>query len=438
MITFAVVAIAVFATAANGASKHRWLDSSFAQDGSLTIPGTSGKTVYDTVCETDHRDSLYMLVSYDPSGRQTGTFLAKADRRGRIDRRFGLRGVVSRLPTMNPEHLAVDARRRVTLVEHRDTKKRNTIRLLVSRLRADGRTDFGFGHRGLIDFGTFPEQSWPDVFALESGRVAFVVNSSPPSEKGQITLYNENGKVDVGFGDKGMLQLDGRVVHVTEMHDGRVVVSQQIARDPADSRSPEVLRILMLTRDGAPDIAWAAAGVFDSGDLQERASRAYFSDYPSDYQPFSSSSAIAKPIGGGSLLIAATSSLDTGYDPKNLGWAFRLTSSGKLSTRYGRVGLGSLGDLSGDNEGDYISEQYPLYPLANGHILVEDQYTEDEYLFEGAKTLLADGRKFRYGPKSKAFPKTEFLNSVATADGKRIYVCGPGRPWRAWALKTSR
>lgn len=438
-VTFAIAAtlvVAASATIARGASEHRQLDRSFAENGRLTIPSARTKSVYGLTCETDRRNSLYMLVSEETRDGRLIASLAKSNRHGKIDRRFGRRGFVKRLPTAAPDQLNVDTQRRVILIEDRESRNGKSVRVLVSRLRANGETDTGFGRRGMADLGRYSIKRGVETIVLDSGRIARVVHGAQSSDQDEVTLFNNAGKADSGFGENGTLRFDGDVLDVSEMQDGRIAISEQIARNPADKNSPFVFRIMMLSQNGAMDSAWANAGAFDAGDLQEVAYRAY---HPGGEENLVRAHGVTPvPTTGGGLLVAATFSVDTDADPEYFGWSFRLTKGGLLSRRYGRSGIGSLGNLTGDNEGDYSSEAYLLNPLANGRILIEDQHASDEDLFESSQTLLADGRKYRYGPGIAEFRKTEASSSVATADGKRIYLCGVDRAWRAWALKTSR
>jgi uncharacterized delta-60 repeat protein len=142
-------------------------------------------------------------------------------------------------------------------------------RLLVMRLRSNGRRDARFGRNGLTTV-TLPGVAPGGVRGLEvfrDGRIVLAASVESPdgSAPARIAVARllPDGELDPSFGDDGVAVVGPDGAHASALaltRDGVIVVGGGVP--VADGEAPLVLR---LAADGTPDLSFAANASWDGG-----------------------------------------------------------------------------------------------------------------------------------------------------------------------------
>lgn len=183
------------------------LDKRFSRDGIARLKIRKNLSVSDIVIDSRHR-LVVVGASNGSSGARSRLIVLRVTKKGKLDKKFGKRGVVT-IPHASGNAITIDRAGRLVI------SGRSTVpsAALVARLDGRGRLDTGFGSGGIARVSVYgsQESSYVGTSAGEtvidaSGRIVTELRVfrgiGQPSETG-VARFTASGSLDSGFGESG-------------------------------------------------------------------------------------------------------------------------------------------------------------------------------------------------------------------------------------------
>ncbi|MDQ6524451.1 hypothetical protein RB608_12610 [Nocardioides sp. LHD-245] len=220
------------------------------------------------VLAVDHRQRPLVATT-------SGPFLALAryTKKAKLDRKFSGDGVarVKIRKNLSVSDIAIDSRRRILLVGSSNASSGERARLIVVRLTKKGKPDKSFGRRGIV---TVDHASGTAITIDPAGRLIVSGRSRAPSAA-LVTRLGESGSPDTSFGIGGSVRLSvygpqetasvgtsaGEVVIDAA---NRVIVELRVFRGIGQ---PSETGLARFTPGGVLDDTFGAAGGYTSSTL---------------------------------------------------------------------------------------------------------------------------------------------------------------------------
>jgi uncharacterized delta-60 repeat protein len=294
------------------------------QDGSLLVGGAAGN------------------LNADQYGNDVAVFAFKARANGRLDPRFGRRGVVSlRVPTQNfiqpVAGIAADPDGAVVVAAMTEGK-----RLTLVRFDSRGRVDRSFGKRGVAHH----DVQYPYALTRQpDGRLVVVGMTERPDREWRewfVLRLRANGTRDPSFGGGDGLVVtpwsnspDAAYAVAVDAY-GRIVVAGYAGTSDGNCTTLcQPLRLVRYLPDGRIDRSFARAGRAEPriGLAHDRL-------------------ALALESGGG-IVVAGSAHSPGANDPLLAVWRF--DSSGRVDRSFGTGGMLAVNAASGSPNRDYLS-----------------------------------------------------------------------------------
>ncbi|MEA2361611.1 MAG: hypothetical protein QOD71_756 [Thermoleophilaceae bacterium] len=248
------------------------LDKTFGKRGKVTTGLPS--RVFAADAARAPNGGAYVAANTGPAGvnLQGGRLVVlRYDRRGRLTRNFGKRGIATLSLPQGPATvggMAVQPDGRLVLVGsiggmHQD--------LLVVRLTRSGKLDGSFADSGVqtADFGSSYEGGadvavQPDGSVVVAGSTGTTFPASGPVGEGFVARYRSNGSVDTQFGGGGTVILRGPAGGYFDaqalalLGDGSILVGGNSGVVSGDSN---LAAVALLRSNGTPDPRLGPAGI---------------------------------------------------------------------------------------------------------------------------------------------------------------------------------
>ncbi len=220
------------------------------------------------VIAVDHRQRPVVATTSGPR-----LALLRYTKKGRLDKTFSGDGIARLKVKKNlaVSDIAFDYRGRIVVVGASNASSGERARLIVLRLTKKGKPDKGFGRRGVV---TVDHASGTAVTIEPSGRLVVSGRSTMPSAA-LVARLDGAGRLDPGFGDHGVARLsvygaqEGPYVGTGAGETvidaaGRVVVELRVFRGIGQPSETGVARF---TSGGALDTSFGDVGGYTSDTL---------------------------------------------------------------------------------------------------------------------------------------------------------------------------
>jgi uncharacterized delta-60 repeat protein len=185
---------------------------------------------------------------------------------GTLDQSFGRHGRVSiRLAQNRGNSGFTDIVRRPDgklIVEgRRENGRRSRVQSVIERRGPDGRLDPGFGRKGVV---VLPEAQGLSLQA--SGDILFTTRGlrGRCRHSSAVRRLNEDGEIDLGFGEEGCAPVPFSITQMAVRPDGRIVVAGMAVFGPPQVKAgppQEEIAVARLLPDGSPDPSFGNGGV---------------------------------------------------------------------------------------------------------------------------------------------------------------------------------